>query len=81
MQHCVKPLDAAPGQPNLELRGFERVPLPPREQKTVNMVLTFASLAQWDAARNASVVQPGSLELLVGASFAELRLSKTIQVQ
>jgi beta-glucosidase len=67
--------------PAQELRGFKRVALEPGETKTVKMRLPAASLAYWDTARHAFVVEDGNLELRVGASSADERLKTTIVVE
>ncbi len=68
-------------EPRLEaLRGFQRITLQPGETKTVDLILPASSLAVWDTARHAAVVEPGKLELRVGASSADIRLKKTVEI-
>jgi beta-glucosidase len=63
-----------------ELRGFQRVALPPGETKTVEIPLAAGSLAYWDTGKHGFVVEPGKLELRVGASSADIRLKQTVNL-
>jgi len=80
VQLYVKHLQSALEHPAQELRGFNRVNLQPGETKTVEIPLAAGSLGYWDTNKNASVVEPGNLELRVGASSADIRLKKTINL-
>jgi beta-glucosidase len=68
-------------RPAEELRGFQRVALQPGEHKTVEISLSAQSLRQWDMDRHAFVLEPGPLQLLAGASSADIRLQKTIALR
>jgi beta-glucosidase len=63
-----------------ELRGFKRVALRAGESKTIEIPLAAKSLAYWDMARHAFVLESGQLELLAGSSSADIRLQKTVTV-
>lgn len=67
-------------QPIKELRGFERITLQPGETRTVRIPLKGNELSWWDTARQSFVVEPGKLGILLGASSADVRLEKTIEV-
>jgi len=66
--------------PAEELRGFRRVALQQGETKTVEIPLSASSLAYWDASKHLFVVEPGRVELRVGASSADIRLKQTIKI-
>ena len=66
---------------NKDLRGFERVSLQPGETKTVALRLPARSLAYWNTTSHAWTVEPDRVELQVGASSADIRLTKTISVR
>jgi len=66
--------------PAEELRGFKRVALRPGERKTVAMPLPAKAVAHWNMEQHAFVLEPGQIELLAGASSADIRLRKTITV-
>ena len=63
-----------------QLRGFQRVELKPGQRKTVQIPLPAKWLEHWDMTRHAFVLEPGRIELRVGASSADIRLTKTIAV-
>ena len=56
------------------LRGFERIHLNPGEKKTVTFVLTAEDLALWDRSMH-FVVEPGTFQVMVGSSSADIRLN------
>jgi len=69
------------GRPVRELKGFARVPLRPGETRTVTLPLPAAELRYWDAARHGWVLEPGRVELQVGASSADIRLRQMLGVR
>jgi beta-glucosidase len=66
--------------PAERLRGFQRVTLAPGQTKTVTMQVPGEKLAYWDDASHAYVAQPGSYDVLVGASSADIRVKQTFVV-
>jgi len=78
VQLYVKHLDSAVERPLKELRGFERVTLQPNETRTVKIPLKGKELTYWDAAKHSFVVEPGKLNLMVGASSADVKLETTV---
>ena len=80
VQLYVKHLQSALEHPAEELRGFKRIALQPGETKTVEIPLAASSLGYWDTNKNVSVVEPGKLELRIGASSADIRLKKTVTI-
>lgn len=81
VQLYVKHLNSKVERPNQELRGFQRVTLQPGERKTVALALPAKNLAYWDTAQHAFVVEPGKIELRLGASSADVRLKQTLNVE
>jgi len=81
VQMYVKHLDSAVERPLKELRGFERIPLGPGETRTVKLPLKGADLTYWDAGKQSFVLEPGRLGIILGASSADVRLEKTIEVK
>ena len=80
VQLYVKHLNSAVPRPRQELRGFKRVALRPGERQTVEMPLPAKSLAYWNMDRHSFVLESGKIELLAGASAADVRLKKTVTV-
>jgi len=66
-------------RPVKELRGFSRVHLDPGETKRVDFNLGPADLGLWDRDMQ-RVVEPGTFDILVGASSADIRQRATLKV-
>jgi beta-glucosidase len=80
VQLYIRHLGSKVARPNKDLRGYARVTLRPGETRHVRFILPASSLAYWDAARDRWVVEPEPVQLQVGASSADVRLQKTINV-
>ncbi len=82
VQLYVRRVDAAPGDAQQALRGFQRVQLAPGERRTVAFDLdTTQALRQYDEARAAYVVPPGAYEVRVGSSSADARVQARFTVE
>jgi beta-glucosidase len=68
-------------RPARQLIGFRRVWIAAGETKTVALPVRADQLAYWDVSRHAFVVEPGPVELLVGASSADIRLRTRIDAR
>ena len=66
-------------EPPLQLKGFHRVQLGAGERRVVTFTLTSADLAAWSDPAGWTV-HPGSYEVLIGASSADVRLSAFVEV-
>jgi hypothetical protein len=53
----------------------------PNETRTVRLPLKGTDLTYWDAEKRSFVVEPGSVSVALGASSADVRLEKTIEVK
>ena len=62
-------------RPVKELKGFRRVVLKPGESKTVRFSLDKSAISYYSTARHEWVAEPGTFEVLVGASSRDIRLS------
>lgn len=71
---------SAVARPLKELKGFQRISLKPGETRTVQIPLAAESLAWWNEKRNGWEVEAGPVNILVGASSADIRLRGTINV-
>ena len=61
-------------RPVKELKGFRRVVLKPGETKTVTFGLDKSALSYYSTAKKDWVAEPGTFEVLVGASSRDIRL-------
>jgi beta-glucosidase len=68
-------------RPLKQLSGFERVSIPRGQTRTVSIPLKASSLAYWDETRNAWSTEKGTVQVFVGASSADERLSTSIRVE
>jgi beta-glucosidase len=65
-----------------ELRGFQRVALQPGEERTLTFAFTpQADLRYYDDQAKAYAVDPGDYEVQVGASSADIRLTRSFTVK
>jgi beta-glucosidase len=80
VQLYVKHLKSAVARPREELEGFERVSLAPKQTKTVEIPLKAEQLAYWDEGQKAFKVETEPVELMVGDSSADIKLTMTIPV-
>ncbi|MGL5618289.1 MAG: glycoside hydrolase family 3 N-terminal domain-containing protein [Tannerellaceae bacterium] len=62
------------------LRGFERITLEPGASQKVTFTLTPQELGLWNQ-HNEFVVEPGSFEVMVGASSQDIRLKDKFEVR
>jgi beta-glucosidase len=67
-------------RPSKQLVAFTRVTLRPGESRTVSLPIQATQLAWWDADRHAFVVEPGPVQVKVGASSEDTRLEITLAV-
>jgi beta-glucosidase len=80
VQLYVEHLDSVVERPRRALKGFQRVAVEPGRTITVRLALAASQLAYWDVSRQQFVVEPGQVQLLVGASSADIRLRATLAV-
>jgi beta-glucosidase len=67
-------------RPIQELKRFERISLQPGESRTVSFALPVSELNYWDVRRSVFSVETGTVELRVGASSRDIRLTGRVQV-
>jgi beta-glucosidase len=81
VQLYVKHLKSKVERPIEELKGFKRVTLEPGEIKTVNMQLPASTLAYWNMAKHAFVVENEPVQVMVGSSSADIKEQQVIEVK
>ncbi|WP_154793443.1 glycoside hydrolase family 3 C-terminal domain-containing protein [Occultella kanbiaonis] len=64
-----------------ELRAFARLELAPGASRTVEFALTRRDLSHWDTVTGGWSVEPGTLEISVGASSRDLPLTATVPLE
>ena len=80
VQLYVRHPNSAVERPRRDLRGYQRVTLRPGQTRTVEFPLPAASLAYWDAGAHRWTLEGGPVQLEVGASSADVRLTRTVHV-
>ncbi|MFW5899483.1 MAG: glycoside hydrolase family 3 C-terminal domain-containing protein, partial [Jiangellaceae bacterium] len=71
---------SAVDRPLEELKGFQRITLEPGETRTVTFSLDASELAYRDTEHDRWVVEEAPVEVLVGASSADIRQRATVDV-
>ena len=64
-----------------ELKGFQRLSLPPGKTTNVKFTLKGADLAYWDTEKGAWDVEPDQVNVMIGASSADIRLKTLLKVK
>ena len=80
-QLYVRHLGSRVERPASQLAGFSRVRVEPGQTKTVQIPVKASQLAYWDTDRKTFVVEREPVQLMVGASSADITLRKDIQVK
>ena len=81
VQAYVAPVEPAAGDPPIALRGFAKISLEPGKRQVVTILLDPRAFSTWDKAAKAWRVRPGRYRLMVGASSADIRVAREIEVQ
>jgi len=81
VQLYVKHLKSKVERPQEELKGFKRITLNPGETRTVDIKLPASLLAYWDVTKKGFVVEKEPVQVMIGASSADIRQQKEIEVR
>ncbi len=78
-----RPAYSSPADPHPleQLKAFQRLAISRGNTQTAHLRLAIADLGLWNAARHDYVVTPGTYELMIGASSADIRLRTRITIQ
>ncbi len=68
-------------RPMKELKGFQRIHLKPGEVKNVRFSLEAKALAWWNEKKDRFEVEEGPIDIMIGASSADIRLETTAMIQ
>jgi beta-glucosidase len=80
IQLYINDIVSSTSKPVKELKGYERISLEPGEKKTVKLKLNPEELSLFDRDMN-FVVEPGTFEVMVGSSSADIRLRGEFEVK
>jgi beta-glucosidase len=80
VQMYVKHMGSSVERPIEELKGFKRVSIEAGKKQTITMTLSASQLAYWDTNKKAFVVEPDKVQIMVGSSSADIKLSRVINV-
>ncbi|MDR1004767.1 MAG: glycoside hydrolase family 3 C-terminal domain-containing protein [Prevotellaceae bacterium] len=67
-------------RPLKELKAFRRIALQAGEKKAVEIQIPLEKLRHWDEAANDWKLEPGSVDVLIGSSSQNIRLTGTVQI-
>ncbi|HWR75037.1 MAG TPA: fibronectin type III-like domain-contianing protein, partial [Bacteroidales bacterium] len=81
VQVYVHRIDPSVEWPQKELKAFERVTLDPGQTKTVSLSVPVKSLMYWNETKHAWDNDLCRIELLVGASAGDTRLTRKIRLR
>ncbi len=82
VQMYLKPKHADHDRARKDLRGFQRIALQPGEERSVSFSFTpTADMRIYDEKTDAYSVDPGLYEVEIGASSADIRLSKEFKLE
>lgn len=79
VQLYVRDVVASVVRPVKELKGFKRITLKPGEAKRVTFYLSADQLAFYDRSMR-FVVEPGTIEVMVGSSSEDIRLKGSFEI-
>ena len=72
--------DSKVKRPIKQLKGFKRIMIPKGESRIVTFELKASDWAYWDNDKNKFIVEAGPVNLLIGASSEDIRLTKKIEI-
>ena len=78
VQLYVNDESASVPRPEKELKGYEKVYLEPGESRSVEFILDSEAFAFYDMDRHSFVVEPGTFNILLGASSRDIRLTTAV---
>jgi beta-glucosidase len=80
VQVYVRDVASALVRPEKELKAFTKVHLEPGETKTVTFHLSQEAFHYYHPAHNGWFVEPGTFEILIGASSQDIRLQTAVEL-
>lgn len=68
-------------RPAKQLKAFKRVMIKKGESQTIEFTLSADELAYWDNNKDAYVIEPGTVNIMVGASSEDIKQTKKLQLK
>lgn len=68
-------------RPIKQLKGFRRTMIKKGESKVFDFTLSADELAYWDNDKDAYVIEPGTVNIMIGSSSEDIRQTKEIQLK
>ncbi len=81
VQLYINDVEATEKRPDIELKGFEKVYIEPKETKEVTIILDKNAFAFYKEDINSWIVEEGYFNIILGSSSADLRLKETINIK
>jgi beta-glucosidase len=79
-QLYIRPRGPSVERPVKELKGFAKLDLGPGDTARVRLTLTPRDFSFWDLAGGGWLAEPGSYDLLIGGSAADIELQATVRL-
>jgi beta-glucosidase len=73
--------DSKVERPAKALKGFRRIHIPARSTVKVSIPIKADELTYWDESQHAFVLEPGKVELKVGASSEDIRVTTVVNAE
>jgi len=80
IQLYVKHIGSKVARPLKELKGFKRLFIKAGQMQHVTLELKAEQLAYWNVEAHHFVIEPEKVELMIGASSADTKLSATVKI-
>ena len=81
VQLYVNFLDSKVERPKIALKGFKRVYIPAGESIKVTITLNADELKYWNVKQHAFVLEKGRVQLMIGASSKDIRITERLKVK
>ena len=80
VQVYVRDVESSHFRPSKELKGFAKVHLQPKEEKSVTIELDRRAFSFYDVGKKDWILETGDFEIMVGASSQDIRLKTTLRL-
>ena len=81
VQLYIRDVKSSLPRPVKELKGFQKVPLAPGEQRDITFTIDKSMLSYYDDSKGEWVVEPGRFEALVGTSAGDIKSKVAFEVR